>query len=221
MATGYELIYDIRGRLGLNSDDSRFSNEYILFQVEKARAALIKRNFGKSYRQIPSSLIQPIEMELEMVSDNDFSNLDAIIQTVDPLPTLIESAVLNMNMAFDGGSYTDLKFILVDKERFPYVGKERYFPNLIYCTIGYDYRLKFKSQFNKYRLLSKVRGGVIAMHPEDAWKYHPDYDTNVDFLTQEYPLDSETLFELSNIITNQLAPTLGIPLDKINNADEK
>jgi hypothetical protein len=128
MATGYELIYDIKEKLGLNSDDSRFSNEFIMFQIEKARAALIKRNFGKSYRQIPNSLLQHIEMDLELVSDNDFSNLDAIIQTVDPLPTLIESSVLNLNISFDGGSYTDLKFILVDKERFPYVGKERYFP---------------------------------------------------------------------------------------------
>jgi hypothetical protein len=84
-----------------------------------------------------------------------------------------------------------------------------------------DYKLKFKSQFNKYRLLSKVRGGIIAMHPEDAWRYHPDYNSATDYLTLEYPLDAESLFEIVNIVTNQLAPTLGIPLDKLNNADEK
>jgi hypothetical protein len=66
------------------------------------------------------------------------------------------SSVLNLNISFDGGSYTDLKFILVDKERFPYVGKERYFPNIIYCSIGYDYKLKQAMQYGMLEFNDKM-----------------------------------------------------------------
>lgn len=218
MATGYELIYDIKERLGLNSDDARFSNEYIMFQIEKARTALIKRNFSRRYREIPNSLKQHIQLDLEIVNDNEFGDEDSILQTVDVLPVMIESSTMTLATQIDGGSYTDLKFIQIPIERFPYAGEDFFFPTIIYCTVDYDYRLKFKSLFNKYKLLSKVRVQSIFMHPEEAWKHHPDYDPSVDYWNLEYPMDSETLFEVSNVVVQQLAPSL--PEDKINNGDD-
>jgi len=218
MATGYELIYDIKGRLGLNSDDSRFSNEYIMFQIKKARTTLIKRNFSKRFRVVPNSIKQHIQVELELTNDNEFSDADTTLQTKDSLPVLIENNILNLSTQIDGGSYNDLKFIMVPIERFPYVGEDNFFPTIIYCTIDYDYRLKFKSLYNKYKLLSNIRLSGIFMNPEEAWEYSPDYDEDTDFWDLEYPLDAESLFEISNIVVQQLSARL--PEDKINNGDD-
>lgn len=220
MATGYELIYDIKEKLGLNTDDSKFSNELILFQIERARGALIKRNYSRNFKVIPESLKQLVELDLELVDDNDYASLDTILCSTVTLPLLIESNILNMSILVDGGSYTDLKFIKVAPERFPYVGLDVAVPNIIYYTIDYDYKLRLKSFYNKYKLLSKARFYGIFMHPEKAWEQHPDYDVSIDFLDTEYPMDAESSFEISNIVMQSLLPLLKVPLDTNNNANE-
>ena len=223
MATGYELIYDIKEKLGLNSDDATFSNEFILFQIEKARTALIKRNYsGGKYRTIPGSLRQHIQLNLQLTADNEFdtNGLDTVLESTVALPIMIESDILNLSILLDGGSYTDLKFQLIPIERFPYAGLDLFLPAIVYAALDYDYKLKIRSAFNRYKLITKIRLYGVFMHPEEAWKLNPNYDSSIDFLTLEYPLDSETLFEVCNVVAGQLLPLKAVPKDKINNADD-
>lgn len=221
MATGYELIYDIKEKLSLNSDDTRFSNEFIMFQIDKTRAALLKRNYSKGFKVVPDSIKQHIQLDLESITDNEFGGDDTSLRTSVPVPFRINTGLLELTSNIDGGSYTDLKFIKIPIERFPYAGIDNFCPTIIYCAINYDHYLVFKSLYNKYKLLSNVRVYDVFLNPEEAWKLSPSYDENTDFWDTEYPLDSETFFEISNIIVQQLSPSLGIPEDKINDADSK
>lgn len=215
-----ELIDDILERLQVYSDDSEISPLHISFLIDEARKMFIKQKYSKANKHIPAFLFQKINLELDFEDDNEFSSIDTILSTKIAIPTLIENSVINSMIMIDNGSYTNVKFILIDLDRFPYVGYNRLLPDVVYVTIGYDYKLKLKGLANRYKLLENIRLRAIFEDPKSAWELSTEYDSNVDYLDVEYPIDSDMGVLISDLIIKQLVDKLKIPIDLNNNASE-
>ncbi len=224
MATKGQLIDDIRERLEQYSDDSEISNLHISFLIDEARKMFIKQRYNKANKLIPTSLFQKINIDIDLESENEFDDSflskDTIVSSIDKIPTLIENAVINAAIKVDNGSYTDIRFILIGLDRFPYVGYNRLLPDVVYCTLGYDYKIKLKGLANRYKLLDKIRLFAIFENPEEAWRLSDDYDSDIDYLDVEYPLDSDMTVLVNDFVLKQLRQKLQMPTDIENNATE-
>ena len=220
MATKRFLIYDIIERLNQFSDDSEISPEHISFLIDQGRVLLLKQRFNKMNKSLPDVVFQPITINLQNVNDNDFHSEDTIVSSVNPLPYLVDDFVFNSNIRLDGGSYTDLKFIWTSIARFPYIGYNKLLRDIVYVTLGYDYKLKLKGLHNRYKLLDRLRISAVFSTPEDAWKASSLYDVNVNYLDVEYPLPMDLWAPLSEIIVKQLGVKFTVPEDKVNNAND-
>jgi hypothetical protein len=125
-------------------------------------------------------------------------------------------------LTVDGGSYYDYRFVFIHPERFRYVGNDKHLNNIIYVTLGQDYRLLFKSNLDKHKFLDKVRIFGIFEDPQKAWEESADYDETKDFNSEvDYPMDLDMWVQVKDIILKQLIQSLQIPQDKNNNADEE
>ena len=65
MSTYRELIYMSKDLLKLKSDDSYYTNEHILFLLDKVRAVILEQKYKKNNSKIEDSNTQTICVELE------------------------------------------------------------------------------------------------------------------------------------------------------------
>lgn len=217
-----ELLDDIRQRVQQFSDDTEVVDMHVLYLIDQARKMFIKQRYNKANKLLPTLIFQQINLDLDLEGDNEFDvNLtDTIVSTVDRLPTLIENPVINSKIKIDNGSYTDIRFILIDIDRFPYVGYNRLLPDVVYVSLGYDYKLKLKGLANRYKLLSNVRLFAVFDNPEAAWMLSTSYDPNINFLDVEYPVDADMATLIGDFVVKQLIEKMKIPIDEDNNATE-
>jgi len=217
-----ELIDDIRERLQQYSDDTEVADMHISFLIDQARKMFIKQRYNKANKLVPSSIFQRINLLLDFEDDNEFDDYstDTILSTIDKIPTLIQSQVLDSRIKIDNGSYTDLKFILIDLDRFPYVGLNRLLPDTTYVALGYDYKFKLKGLANRYKLLEEIRLYAVFENPEEAWMLSTTYDPDVNYWDVEYPIDSDMAVLIPDLIIKQLIEKLKLPIDTNNNASE-
>lgn len=221
MATRDYYIYDVIEAVRQYSDDSDISVEHVGFMIDTTRALLLRQKYANPGSIIPQRIRQRLHFTLELASENDLYDLDYNLRTINALPKLIENSSFVQALIVDGGSYYDYRFIYTSPERFRYVGNDKYLNNIIYVTLGQDYRLLFKSNIDKHKFLEKVRVFGIFEDPQAAWEASADYDADKDFNTEvDYPMDLDMWVQVKEIIVKQLLMAMQVPQDKNNNASE-
>lgn len=215
-------IYDIREALRQYSDDSDITDDYISFLIDDTRALLLRQKYNAPGSIIPLGIRQRLHFDVELSDDNVFISLDKVLRTADPIPKLVESFNFMNHFWVDSGSYNDIKFVYITPERFPFAGYNKWTRDVIYVTIGQDYRLYFKAANYKHRLIEQVRIYSIFENPKEAWEVSADYSNTETFEEDvTYPIDLDMWIQMKEIILKQLMVTLQIPQDENNNADEQ
>lgn len=220
MATKQEIIYDIRERLNLHSDDGTLTNEYLSYTIDKYRAVFLKNKYSKLTRKIPNVNKQRIELTMSPVNSGNYAG--AILKSSESIPTLLETNTLDNLVTLSNGSLESFSMNMISMERFQYVASEDPFlKNLIYGTIKEDSKLYLKSWDNYlYQMESAYLWGVFTT-PEDAWILNPNYSAVLDFnIDIEYPLEGEILTDMLRTLIKDLVTKYNIPTDNINDAND-
>jgi len=221
MASLKEIIYSIKESVKSFSDDSDISLEYLKYKVETTRAMLLAQRFSSRSFIIPNVIRQHFYHTLELSEENEFvSGLGTILRTVDPIQIPLEPFNLKNNIRITSGSYSDTTFTFVDTNRFPYVGRNKWNQNQIYVCLGSDFRLYFTSSNPKVKMLEQIKLDEVTASPEDAYPYTIEYNPVVDFEDITYPLNSELIVELTDIIINHLQIPMAVREDKQNDSQD-
>lgn len=214
-----EIVYDIIEALKQYSDDSDISEEYVKYLVHTTRAMLIQQRYSDRSNIIPNKIKQVFDLSLTLADDNPFNAVRQVLVSTEAIQKPIEPYNLRSGIRISSGDYADTYFNLVSNERFPYVGS-KWVKNQIYVTIGTDYKLYFKSELPSITLLENVRISIICENPEEAYPYSTVYNSNIDFMDMEYPMEDFLIVQMNDIIIKKLANMLQVPEDKTNNDDD-
>jgi hypothetical protein len=217
-----EIIYDVREKLKLNSDDIDITDQYLAHLTNVKRLYLIKQRFAKFSRNIPEEIKQIICVDLEVVdSINGEPCFGKVLRSTVVLPTLMEiggnSAILSIRTL--DVLYPSINIIHID--RLPYVGYNKWLKKQIYVALDADNRLYFRSDNPQHLNLEFIKVIGVFTDPEIAQELDCEQtDPNCDYYNSEYPIEPYLVHDLINLIVKELAPSLNIPNDKINNSDE-
>lgn len=217
-----ELIYDVRERLKLASDDMDFTDEYIAHVIHIKRSLLIKQRFSKFTRNIPEEVKQLMCINLEVVDTiSGQPCFGDILRSVETIPNLIEiggrSALVGVRVLDRLHPYINI----ISMERLPFVGHNNWLSKQIYVALDADNKLYFKSDNPLHYNLEEVQVIAVVQNPEEADALLCDKaDDDCEFFDKDYPIDSYLVHDIINLIIAELAPGLNIPDDKVNNADE-
>lgn len=221
MATLKQIVYDLQENIHNYTTDSNYSLEYLAYQVIAARALLLQQKFSQRSFIISQKLRQHFYADLELSEENEFiDGVGTILRTKDQIQYPLEPFNFKSNIRITSGSYTDVTFSLVTPDRFPYVGKSKWIQNIIYVTIGSDWRLYFVSSNPAVKLLENVKISFVAENPEDAYPASTQYDANVDYWDIEFHLENDMIIPITDMITKKLLQMLQIPEDKVNDAND-
>lgn len=219
MATTYrELAYFCLDNAKLSSDDSYYTVDHVVFLINKIRAVLLDQRYANGKREIPDSNYQTLCLDLQ--ETNKIENtpcLGTILKSVQKIP----DALLGNPLIYPQSYFTNSEITFVNKERFRFVGHNKWLQNIIYAT-EFNNNLYLTSANPQYKYLKKVQLKGIFEDPTKAFELecNKDNKTNCDVLEQEVPLEETLMSPLIELVGKVLKSNLYLAKDDINNASD-
>ena len=214
-----ELVYLVLDELKLTSDDSLINENHVIFLLSKYRNFILKQRYSDIKKPIPERNYQTICLDLQ-VTDNieGLPCAGSTLKSVQQIPNLMKIG----NQKVYPTDYFQGEITLVSRERLRYVGHNKYLKNIIYCAIGPDKYLYFKSQNPNHLYLRKVRMTGIFDDVEKASELQcsDNNENNCDILDREFPLESSLVPTIVELIVKELSNTIYQPQDEENDAND-
>lgn len=214
-----EIVYACLDILKLTSDDSLYTEEHIIFLANKARTLLLKQRYSDIKKRIPESNYQTICLDLEKVQNiQDLSCQGSSLRTVQEVPYLMKIG----NPKVYPQNYYLGEITYISRERMRYVGHNKYLQNIIYCSLAPDNHLYFKSSNPQYLYLKKVQVTGIFEDIQNASQLECNNDSSQcqNLLDKTFPLEEGLVQPLIEIVVKQLGPSVDLPQDQENNAQD-
>ena len=214
-----EIVYACLDILKLTSDDSLYTEEHIIFLANKARTLLLKQRYSDIKKKIPESNYQTICLDLEKVQNiQDLSCQGSSLRTVQEVPYLMKIG----NPKVYPQNYYLGEITYISRERMRYVGHNKYLQNIIYCSLAPDNHLYFKSSNPQHIYLKKVQVTGIFEDIQNASQLECSDNNSQcqDILDKTFPLEEALVQPLIEIVIKQLGPSVDLPQDQENNAQD-
>lgn len=221
MSTYKELVYMCLDELKLYSDDALYTEEHIMFLLEKYRTFLIKQRYSDVKKQIPESNYQTICLDLIEVPaiSGEPCEGGSYLRSKEKIPFLMKIG----NPRVYPIDYYQGEITYVSRDRMRYVGYNKYLQNIIYASLGPDNYLYFKSFNPQFLYLEKVRiTGIFEDTLAASELQCPDKNGNIvcDVLDREFPIENALIPPLIQLVVEELTKAEYKPEDKENNSDD-
>ena len=214
-----EIVYACLDILKLTSDDSLYTEEHIIFLANKARTLLLKQRYSDIKKRIPESNYQTICLDLEKVQNiQDLACQGSSLRTVQEVPYLMK---IGSPKVYPQNYYLG-EITYISRERMRYVGHNKYLQNIIYCSLAPDNHLYFKSSNPQHLYLKKVQVTGIFEDIQNASQLECSDNNSQcqDLLDKTFPLEEGLVHPLIEIVVKQLGPSIDLPQDQENNAQD-
>lgn len=216
MSTYRELTYQILDELKMVSDDSHFTEEHIIFLLDKFRTFLLKQRYSDIRKEIPESNYQTVCLDLEPIKETNSCIGNTYLKSKQQIPYMmsIGSRKISTLDYFQGNiNYTN-------SERFKYVGHNKYLKNQAYATIAPDNYLYLKSNNPKLYYLEQIKVTGIFEDSTKVAILQEGCTEFCDIMDMKFPLEESLIPPLTELIIKELSAARYQPEDSTNNASD-
>ena len=136
MSTYRQLTYLVLDELKGQSDDFTYTEDHIIFLLDKYRAFLLKQRYSDIKKQMPESNYQTLCLDLIQVPaiSGDTCEGGMYLRSKDKIPNLMQLGSPRVTST----DYYQGDFNYVSRDRMRYVGDTKFFKNMIYNSIAND-----------------------------------------------------------------------------------
>ena len=221
-----EIVYACLDLAKANtSDDSFWTEEFVIFLLKKYRSFLIKKEQDKekSSTDIASEFeYQQICLDLEKTAAIDGSPCTGgyYLRTTKKIPKILED---NQPRVYPVDFYQGINIVFVPRDRMRYVGTNKFLQNIIYVSLGPDLHLYLRSSNPQFLYLKKLRMSAIFEDFDEAADYLCDSigeDTSCDVLNATFPIRDYLVPTLIELVVKELVGAEYKPVDQKNDASD-
>ena len=207
--------------LKLSSDDAQFTEDHVMFLLNKYRTFLLKQRYSDIKKQIPESNYQTICLDLIQVPaiSGDSCEGGAYLRSKEKVPFLMQIGAPRVYPL----DYYQGEITYVSRDRMRYVGYNKFLQNIIYCSIGPDNYLYFKSSNPQYLYLEKVKfTGIFqdSIQASDLQCPDDNGETVCNPIDRIFPIEGALVPPLIELVVKELAGPVYNPDDEKNNAKD-
>lgn len=219
MTTYREAIYMCLDLLKGMSDDFTYTEEHVAYLLDKFRALLLKQRYGNDpKKQVPYSNYQSLEVT--------FINSDTpkdIIKSDNQIPYMLQLGIPRIITPDE--YYYDYKFEFTSRERLPFVGNNRFTSMINYCAISEDNYVLFKTKPEQWVNMDKIKivpskftiVGIFENPREVVDEKSFNESDNTDWLDRNIPIEEGLITTLIEVVVKEIAGSIYIKNDNINN----
>lgn len=218
--TRREIVYDILDEIKSVNTDSYITEEHVLYLMKIYRVYLIelKKKQDKLFK-LDDSYTQEICLDLEYTEAIPNMGCEAgyYLKSIQAVPSMMEKESARV---YPYDYFSNVNIALVTKDRFKFVGYNKYMQSIIYATLGQDDHLYLKSTNPQYQYMNKLRLSGTFEDPDKADELSCDSNNNedcVDILDKDFPLSAELVPQMTEMIVKELYSALVRPADRENN----
>lgn len=221
-----EIVYAILDLAkAATSDDSFYTEDFVLFLAKKYRSFLIKKEQEreKTTTDIASEFeYQQICLDLEKVPAIDGSPCTGgyYLRTTVQIPKILEG---NLPRVYPVDYYQGTNVSYISRDRMRFVGANKYLGNMIYVSLGPDLHLYLTSSNPQFLHLKKLRVNAIFEDFDSVAQYLCDESgasTACDPLDEEFPIRESLVPALIELVVKELTGAKYQPEDTKNNAED-
>ena len=207
--------------LKLSSDDAQFTEDHVMFLLTKYRSFLLKQRYSDIKKQIPESNYQTVCLDLIEVPaiSGEPCEGGSYLRSKQKIPFLMQIGTPRVYPL----DYYQGEITYVSRDRMRYVGYNKFLQNIIYCSIGPDNYLYFKSFNPQYLYLEKVKfTGIFqdSMQASDLQCPDSNGETICDPVDRIFPIEDALVPPLIELVVKELAGPTYKPDDEENNAKD-
>lgn len=189
----------------MSSDDTYFTEDHVLFLINKFRMYLLKQKYEQSKNQafkiLDEADYSTVTVDLQPVGE--------YLQSIDKVPTPIGVGVTKLFT----NNFSKAEIALVSYDRFNYVGHNKYLQNIIYAAIAPDNKLMLWSENPQFSHLEKINMKSVFENPEEA-------SNEEDIMEANFPLEEGLIPALIEAVVKELLGAAWRPQDNDNNAND-
>lgn len=214
-----ELVYMVLDEVKGMSDDFSFTEDHVIFLLDKYRGFLLKQRYSDIKKQIPESNYQTVCLDLIQVPaiNGEPCEGGTYLRSNIKVPFLMQIGTPRVYPI----DYYQGDITYVSRDRMRYVGHNKYLKNIIYCSIGPDGYLYFKSTNPQFLYLEKVRFTGIFQDSKEVSKYQCGGDTtSCDIMNNDFPIEDALVPPLIEFVVKELLGASYRPSDDRNDADD-
>ena len=221
MALLREIVYYCLDAVKSSNGDSDVTEEHVIFLANHYRLFLIEQKKKKEgVSSLSSSNEQTICLDLEKadaIPGLDYCN-DTYLRSIQEIPELINEESVKVNLS----DYFNIMTAFVTKDRFKYVGHNKYLRNIIYCTLGPDNHIYFNGSNPQFLYLKKAQLTGIFEDASKAAELACDKEGNkCDSLDSEFPIEADLLPQMLELIVKELLGVNYRPKDTFNSSTDE
>ena len=215
-----ELVFMCMDEVKLNSDDAIYTEDHVVFLLNKYRSFVLKKELDKENKQLSSTNGQTICLNLIEVKDEDNPCGESMLRTEQKIPNLVNECKVSLYPVnyFEGDH-----IIYTTMERMRYTTYNKWTKNLIYAAKGPDDYLYLKSSNPQYLYLEKLRMKATFEDFESAAQYACDEsgeELNCDILDMKFPIENALVPILVEMVVKELLGAAYRPKDSVNNSND-
>ena len=226
MNTYRQLVYICLDEIKSLNGDSTFTEEHVIFLLNNYRKFLLEQKKAKEGESaLSKENEQTICVHLEQTEEIpglEFCNND-ILRSVEEIPEIEVGAGINIQLT----NQFDIRVAYVTKNRFKFVGYNKWMRNIIYCTLADDNHLYFKSNNPQYLYMAESQEPIkVSGIFEDSEKAaelacnDSGESLSCDILDQKFPLQADLVPQLIELVVKELYGAEWRQNDNQNNSND-
>lgn len=208
-----EIIYIVLDRIKGTSDDFSYTEEHILFLINKYRSYMLKQTYKDVKKEISYSNYQTICLDLE--TENKGLCQGIILRSKQEIPNII-----NISKPILHTEYENTKIVFTNRDRFRFVGSNKFLRNILYSCIGENNKLLMKSNNPQYLHLKSIKLEGVFEDFEKAFELSCNSNKQCDILDAEFPFEDSLVPQMCDSIYNVLTNSIYKPKDDSNDAND-
>lgn len=213
--TWKEIVYLVSDELKLDSDDSTFNENHIVFLLSKYRAFILNQRYKEIRKQVSSSNYQTICLDVEQITPEfDPSDNTYYLKSIVKVPGILGIG----NIRIFSKDYFNAEITYITKDRMRYVGYNKYMNNIIYCTKDANEYLYFKSYNPRTLDLKNVKMNAVFEDIEDASEL--ECEKECDLMDRIFPMEDSLIPAVVELVVKELLGASYRPEDSENNASD-
>ena len=220
MATYREIVYLVLDEIKSSNGDSNITENHVIFLANQYRLFLIEqKKLKQGEAALSSANEQTLCIDLEKVDaipGLEYCN-DVYLRSIQEIPEIVSEESVKINLV----DLFNIMTAFVSKERFKFVGHNKYLRNIIYTTLGPDNHLYFNSQNPQFKYLKKARVTGIFEDAEKAAQLSCDGNSKpCDIMDADFPLEADLIPQMIELIVKELLGVNYRPKDDVNNSSD-
>lgn len=221
--TPFEIIYGIREKLKEYVDDTRYTDEFLMYEIDITRSVLLRQQYDRVQRPVDDQIVQTFIVEVEEIDSSESPLTHTIDETIMrsklPLPRVLELGHRNMLERVSTGGMKDRPLNIVSRKRFVYAGNNDFDIDQLFATMDGSRYLYIKSKNDEEFSYETVAVSAVLERPLEVLDFPSlSDDQTLDNFT--YPISGTLALVLIDEVVNKLAKLKVLPSDQKNDSTD-